>query len=120
MNDAKLAEIQQKVDRIASAMDDCIEIPGTKIRLGWDSILGFVPGIGDIATLIPQVILIAHALRVRVRKRAYVKMMFNTLIDFLVGVIPGVGDIADIFWKSNRKNAELLRREIVNRETMNK
>ena len=39
-------------------------------------------------------------------------MILNALIDFLVGLIPGVGDVFDIFWKSNRKNANLLRSEI--------
>lgn len=116
MNDAKLNEIQQNVDRIASAMDDCIRIPGTKIRLGWDSIVGVIPGLGDIVTLAPQIYLIAQALRAGVRKRVFLKMVLNSLIDFLLGVIPGLGDIFDVLWKSNRKNAELLREEIARRK----
>jgi len=112
MNDTKLREIQQKVDRVARAMDDWIHIPGTKIRLGWDSLLGFIPGIGDMVTLASHLYLIRQAIRVGVGKRTYAKMTLNSLIDFLVGAIPVLGDVFDIFWKSNRKNAELLREEI--------
>ncbi len=112
MSDARLTEIQQKVDRLATVMDDWIRIPGTKIGFGWDAILGLVPGLGDIVTLIPQCLLIAHALRLRVRKRVFAKMILNILIDVLVGVVPVVGDILDVFWKSNRRNAELLQEEI--------
>ena len=112
MNDARLAQTQQKVDRLATVMDDWIRIPGTKIGIGWDAILGFIPGIGDIVTLIPQLLLIATALRVGVRKRVFAMMMLNTSIDVLVGVVPVVGDVLDILWKSNRRNADLLREEI--------
>ena len=112
MRNAKLSEIQAKVDRLASVMDDAIRIPGTNFRLGWDSILGFIPGLGDVLTMISHLYIVAQGVRVGVRKRIYAKMVLNALIDVLIGVIPGVGDIFDIFWKSNRKNAELLKSEI--------
>ena len=115
MPDEKLSEIQDTVDRIARVMDDAIRVPGTNFRLGWDGILGFIPGIGDIVTLTSQLYLVSQALRVGMRKRIYALMIFNTLIDFLVGVIPGVGDVFDLFWKSNRKNAILIRNEIARR-----
>lgn len=93
-------------------MDDAIRVPGTNFRFGWDGILGFIPGLGDVLTMVSHLYLVRQAFRVGVRKRIYAMMILNALIDFLIGVIPGVGDIFDIFWKSNRKNAELLRSEI--------
>ncbi len=110
--DSDLKAIQRKADRVASLMDDGIAVPGTKIRLGWDSILGILPGIGDTATLLSHIFLIVQARAVGVRKRVYVKMIVNALIDFVVGIVPVVGDLLDIFWKANRKNAELIRQEI--------
>ncbi len=112
MTDAEHAKIQEQVDRLARVMDDAIRVPGTNFRFGWDGILGFIPGLGDVLTMVSHLYLVRQAFRVGVRKRIYAMMILNALIDFLIGVIPGVGDIFDIFWKSNRKNAELLRSEI--------
>ncbi|MFK8111884.1 MAG: DUF4112 domain-containing protein [Rubripirellula sp.] len=115
MNDDRLNEIQRKVDRLASFMDDFFCIPGTNIRVGWDSILGWFPGVGDVITLSSQPYLLVQALRIGVRKRVYAKMIVNALIDFTIGMIPGIGDLFDIFWKSNRRNANLLKEEIERR-----
>lgn len=112
MTDERLAEIQENVDRIARAMDDAIRVPGTNFRLGWDGILGFIPGIGGVLTIVSHLYMVRQAAHVGIRKRIYARMILNALIDFLIGVIPGVGDVCDIFWKSNRKNANLLRSEI--------
>jgi hypothetical protein len=112
MVDAEHAKIQDKVDRLARVMDDAIRVPGTNFRIGWDGILGFIPGLGGIVTIVSHLYMVSQASRVGIRKRIYAKMILNALIDFLIGVIPGVGDVCDIFWKSNRKNAELLKSEI--------
>lgn len=112
MNDQKHADILNRVERVAALMDDVFHIPGTSIRLGWDSILGWIPGLGDLITVAPQVYLIFQSLRLGVRKRIFARMLLNALIDFLVGVIPGVGDVFDIFFKSNRRNANLLKSEL--------
>lgn len=115
-NDLKTRdELQRRlraVERIARAMDDAIRVPGTNIRIGWDALIGLVPGLGDAITLLPQAYLFWHAYRIGVRKRVHAKMLINATVDLLVGVIPVVGDIADVFWKANRKNADLIRREI--------
>ena len=115
MTDEKLAEIQEKADRIAHVMDDAIRLPGTNFRFGWDGILGVIPGIGDTLTLASQLYLITQASRVGIRRHIYAKMVLIAMVDFLIGAIPGVGDVFDLFWKSNRKNVELLKGEIARR-----
>jgi hypothetical protein len=32
---------------LAGLMDDRYVVPGTRVRFGWDSILGLFPGLGD-------------------------------------------------------------------------
>lgn len=105
-------DVQRNADRLARFMDEAIRIPGLNIRLGWDSIVGFIPGIGDFIGLLTHAYLIYQGFRLGIRKRVYAKMIGNAMVDFLVGAIPGLGDVFDIFWKSNRRNADLLRREI--------
>jgi hypothetical protein len=114
-SETDLIAIQAGADRIARLMDELIVIPGTRIGIGWDAILGIVPGAGDLVSLISHLFLAKAALRAGVRKRIFVKMFLNAMIDLIVGVVPVVGDILDIFWKANRKNSDLLRREIAAR-----
>ncbi len=113
MKDPKhLKEIQMRADWLAHLMDDAFEIPIIKVRLGWDSILGFIPGVGDLVGLMSNGMLIRLAHQAGARKRVYVWIASYAMVDFVVGVVPGVGDVFDIFWKSNRRGAKLLRREI--------
>ena len=85
----------RKAQKMAHLLDTAVGIPFTKIRFGLDSILGLVPGLGDLATAAMS----AHIIHLSVR---------NAIFDFLIGLIPFVGDISDIFYKANRKNIRLL------------
>ncbi|TWU57844.1 DUF4112 domain-containing protein [Rubripirellula reticaptiva] len=120
MKDPKqLKEIQMRADSFARLMDDAIEIPVLGIRLGWDSILGFIPGVGDVAGLLAHGFLVVQAKRAGARKRIYLWLLWYALIDFIVGTIPVLGDIFDIFWKSNRRGAAMLRKEITHQTSKN-
>ena len=48
------------------------------------------------------------------RRRTLARMAVNTGIDTVVGGIPIIGDLFDIAFKSNRRNVDLLRRELRN------
>jgi hypothetical protein len=39
-------------------------------------------------------------------------MALNIAIDLILGAIPLVGDLFDVYWKSNQRNVDLLRRHI--------
>jgi len=104
-----------RVDRIARVMDRAVRIPGTSIRMGLDSILGWVPGIGDTLTLAPSLYIIELARREGVPSHKLARMFGNMGIDWLIGLVPLIGDIFDIGWKSNTRNAKLLRDHIEDR-----
>ena len=93
---------------IALILDDLIPIPGTKYRIGLDPIIGLIPGFGDAsATAFGSVILI-RAMQVGVPRVVLVRMAVNMLINGLVGAFPGVGDVFSAWFKSNRRNHQLL------------
>ena len=94
---------------LAKALDTTVRIPGTRIYLGLDPLLGLIPGIGDmLANLIGTVILILAA-RLQVPRIVITRMSLNLLINGTVGAIPIVGDLFSIWFRSHARNAELLR-----------
>ena len=91
-------------------LDSAFRVPGTDVRFGWDPIVGLIPGAGDIATALMAIALIVEAHRLRLPRVVQLRMLLNVGIDVLVGLVPFVGDVADVFWKANAKNLDLLER----------
>lgn len=98
----------RRVENIANLLDSQFRIPGTNFKLGWDGLIGLIPGIGDTITLIPQCYLLYEAIRLKVGWSVILKMLLNVLIDWLIGLIPVLGDFFDIVFKSNLRNAQLV------------
>lgn len=106
-------DVQRRVERVkwfASWMDDKFALPGTRIRFGLDSLLGLLPGVGDLATGAAGLWLVVEGWRLRLPFSVLVQMIINLIIDMAGGAIPIVGDLFDVYWKSNRRNADLLQR----------
>ena len=102
--------LRASADSIARLLDSVVQIPGTSIRFGLDALLGLIPGLGDwIANLIGTTILVL-AVKLEVPKIVIVRMAFNLGVNTLIGTIPGIGDVFSIWFRSNLKNAKLLRR----------
>lgn len=102
---------------ISRLLDNAIAIPGTKIRLGLDPILGLLPGGGDTITGGISAYIVVEAARMGVSREVLGKMVGNILIDSVAGTIPVVGDLFDVGWKSNVKNIELLEKHLEIAET---
>jgi hypothetical protein len=97
-----------RVKRIARIMDTAWGIPGTKMRFGADSLIGLVPGAGDLVTMGISLYMLAEAHRLGIPKSILLKMAGNIAVDTGIGAVPLVGDVFDLFFKSNSKNAKLL------------
>ena len=101
-------ETLASMERVERLMDRSVPLPGG-IRLGLDSIVGLIPGIGDFATSIVSGSLFLKAMRLGLPKTILARMAFNILVDALVGSIPFFGDIFDVFFKANTRNMDLIR-----------
>jgi hypothetical protein len=104
------AEVEQSLERLSYVMDGLFRIPGTGWRLGLDAVVGLIPGVGDFATTVVSLYILAAGVRYRVPKVTLLRMATNIGIDYLLGSVPVVGDIFDAAWKSNQMNVELLKR----------
>jgi len=94
--------------RLADFLDDAFTIPGTGIRFGWDGIIGLIPGVGDVVTLLLSLYIIQQAMMLGAPASVLLRMGMNVAVDSLVGGLPLIGDIADFGGKSNRRNMRLL------------
>jgi hypothetical protein len=105
----------KRLRRLCVLLDSAIGIPGTKIRLGLDPIIGLIPGAGDVITGVLALYIVFVAWQLGVRGRVLAVMLGNVAVDFLGGSIPILGDIFDVVWKCNLKNLALLEREMLAR-----
>jgi Domain of unknown function (DUF4112) len=108
--------VARNLERVAWLMDRAIKIPGTKITIGLDALLGLFPVGGDLLTGVVQAAVVLVALyHYRVPKVIAIRMMGNVLLDVAVGAFPVLGDLFDVAFKANTRNLALLdpyRREI--------
>lgn len=98
----------ERLERMARFFDTAFKIPVIGVRVGWDSILGLIPGIGDALGVAPLAYYLKVARTYRLGTRVYLRLMWNQGVDFALGLIPILGDLIDVGWKANLMNAQLL------------
>ena len=96
------------MEKLAWVLDGAIPVPGTCFRFGVDSIIGLVPGVGDVVGLLLGAAILYEGVRIGAPRTLMVRMLRNSVLDAVMGVVPVIGDIADFAFKSNKRNARLL------------
>lgn len=104
--------LDPRLAALARWMDSVFEIPGTGIRIGFDPILGLVPGLGDALTTFVSLYILASARRYGVPRVTLLRMAANIGIDLALGAVPIFGDMFDVFWKSNVRNVALIEKHV--------
>jgi hypothetical protein len=105
-------EAARRLERLSTLLDRAITIPGTRIGVGLDPILGLIPGIGDAATGALSLWIIVEAARMGAPRATLIRMLANVAVDTFGGSLPLVGDVFDFAWRSNSRNMDLLRGHI--------
>lgn len=98
----------QRLDNLAELLDESIRIPGIGYRIGYDALIGLVPGVGDVAGLLFGTYIVLESARFRVPRSTLLRMIANVLLEAAVGTIPLIGDVFDATYKSNIRNLRLL------------
>jgi len=98
--------------RLARVMDDLVTVPGTRIGLGLDALVGLLPGIGDVIGSTLSGVILFDAVRLRVPVPVLARMGWNLLLDAVLGLVPAIGDLLDVAHRANRKNLRLLERAL--------
>jgi len=97
-------------ERLVRFLDDGLVLPGTNFRVGFDALIGLIPGVGDLFTSATALSLVWLAIQRDLPKAVIARMLLNLGIDALVGAVPLIGDVFDMVFKANRRNLTLLER----------
>ena len=104
---AKLKQLNH-IRRLTRLMDTAFRVPGLRLKVGLDPIIGLISGVGDLVATATSAYIIILATQFRLPKGLLGTMILNVALEFVVGTIPLFGDIFDAYFKSNVRNLDLL------------
>lgn len=102
-------DVARRASRLAWLLDESIRLPGG-FRIGWDGIIGLIPGLGDLLGLGASGYILYLAAQGGVGKVVLLRMFLNVLLETAIGSIPLLGDLFDFVFKANSRNLRLLER----------
>jgi uncharacterized protein DUF4112 len=101
-------EVRARLNFLAWLLDSSIPIPGTRLTIGLDALIGLFPFIGDLVGVLASSYILAEANRMGVGRAVLARMAFNVAVEGVIGIVPLFGDVFDAAWKANQKNVRLL------------
>lgn len=106
------ASVRRRVEAMEAVLEGMFVIPGTRRRVGLDSLVGLIPVVGDVATAAMGAWIVWEARNLGLSKWQLTRMAANVGVDTVIGAIPFAGDIFDFLFKSNTKNLRIIRRHL--------
>jgi hypothetical protein len=99
---------RERLRALAWLLDSSIPIPGTRLTVGLDALIGLFPVIGDLIGVLLSSYILGEAARLGAPRVLLMRMAFNIGIEGVVGIVPLAGDVFDAAWKANQRNVRLL------------
>jgi hypothetical protein len=107
MSPSSEQRVLERVQGLARLLDTSIALPGG-LRIGWDAVIGLIPGLGDGAGAVLSAYIVLQALRLGAPREVLTRMVGNVALEALVGAVPLFGDVFDAAFKANVRNVRLL------------
>jgi hypothetical protein len=98
---------ERELEAFGKFLDSSIRLPGG-LRIGWDGIIGLVPGVGDAIGLGLSSWLVWRACQLELPRPVIIRMLLNVGVEAVVGIVPIVGDLFDFVFKANNRNVALM------------
>ena len=102
------ADALARVALVAKLMDNAFLIPGLNRRVGFDAVIGLIPGVGDVVSAALASYIIWEARQLGLPRWKIARMIGNVAADTAIGAIPFAGDVFDIFFKANQRNLRII------------
>ncbi len=104
------ASVRRRIEAMEALLERAVAVPGTRMRVGLDSILGLIPVLGDVIAASMGAWLIWEAKNLGMSQFHLVRMAGNLGFDTLIGAIPLAGDLFDFAFRSNTRNLRIVKR----------
>jgi hypothetical protein len=104
--------VRIRVEALEKILERAFVVPGTKIPLGLDSVIGLVPVLGDLVTAFMGAYIVWEGRNLGMSKWQLIRMSMNIGVDTAIGAIPFVGDAFDLVWRSNSRNLRIIRKHL--------
>lgn len=106
------ADVRARLEMVEKLLERAWVVPGLRLPVGLDSVIGLVPVAGDIVAGALGLYLVAEARNLGLSKWTQARMLANVGIDTAIGAVPLVGDLFDFAFRSNAKNLRLIKRHL--------
>jgi hypothetical protein len=100
--------IRRSLQQLAWLLDSSIPVPGTKLTVGVDALVGLFPVIGDLIGVAFSSYILSQAARLGAPRSVLWRMAFNIALEGVIGIVPFAGDLFDAAFKANQRNVALL------------
>ena len=106
------ASVRRRVESVEALLERSLSIPGLKMPVGLDAVIGLVPVAGDIVAAGLGLYLVWEARNLGMSKWQLARMTANVGFDTLVGAVPVAGDVFDFVFRSNSRNLKIIRKHL--------
>lgn len=106
------ASVRRRIEAMERATERLFVVPVINRPVGLDSIIGFVPVLGDITGAVLGAYMVWEARNLGLSKFQIARMAGNVGLDAVLGAVPIVGDVADFLFRSNTRNLKMLKRHL--------
>ena len=106
------ADIRRRMEAMERLLERSVTIPGTKVGVGLDAMLGLVPVVGDAIAAMLGAYLIWEAKNLGLPRWKLWRMAGNIAVDTAVGAVPVAGDLFDLAFRSNTRNLKIVKRHL--------
>jgi hypothetical protein len=105
------SERMRELEQLSHFLDSKFSFLG--FRFGIDSIVGLVPGIGDVVSGIVAFYIVLQGYMLGVSKWTMIKMCLLVLFDLLLGSLPIIGDLLDAWLQANNRNVRAIKKDVL-------
>ena len=106
------ADIRRRMEAMEKLLERSLVIPGTRIPLGLDAVLGVIPVLGDAIAAALGAYLLWEAKNLGLPRWKLWRMAGNIAFDAAIGAVPVAGDLFDFAFRSNSRNLKLVKRHL--------
>src|SRR4026209_980444 len=86
-------KVRRSLQQLPWLLDSSIPVPGTRLTVGIDALIGLFPVIGDLIGVALSSYIVSQASRLGAPRSVLLRMSFNVFLEGVVGIVPIAGDL---------------------------